>query len=229
LNDIDAAIDFQNKAIAVAPHHDTFRSALHIGLRIWLQVWFNLTENADDFQEAVQNFHMASQSEYSVPAVCFHALSSLAGMTHNAGDFNMAVLAYRDTISMLPLAAWIGLSADEQLNQLTEDSQILVCDTAACAIKLTDCHRDLKQQHLGDTLELLDHGRSVMWSQPLNIRSDMKDLQAHDSALAEELNCNACVLAANGFHDSTQKPPTEQEGQACRCAADAYTKLMEEI
>jgi tetratricopeptide (TPR) repeat protein len=227
--DIDYAVKYFGEAVQAAPHDSFFRSQLLVGLGICQRARFDQTSNADDFHAAALNFGLASTSVHGLPNDRFDASSNLARLSHRANDFMSALPAYRRAITILPLVAWIGLNADSQLGQLTQDSQDLVCDAASCAIELAEQNQHCKQQYLGDALELLDQGRSVMWSHASNVRADLEDLQMHDSALAEELDYNAQILIRAGFTHSGPTPPTEQDEQAYRRAAEKHTQLVEKI
>ncbi|MFE2943781.1 hypothetical protein ACFXKG_32720 [Streptomyces sp. NPDC059255] len=81
-------------------------------------------------------------------------------------------------VRLLPLAAWRGLDrlSQEKVLQSTD------FDLASCAAA--------DQLALGDpehALELLELGRGVLWSQKLDVRTDLKRLQEASPELAERL------------------------------------------
>ena len=58
-----------------------------------------------------------------------------------------------------------------------------------------------RQRHLGCAIELLDQGRSILWSQTSNFKRDLEDLQGVDSDLASDLDIVGKFLAQGCFRD----------------------------
>jgi hypothetical protein len=93
---------------------------------------------------------------------------------------------YAQAVALLPEVAWHGLDRATREQQLTHWSG-LAADAAACAI--ADDRLDL-------AVELLEQGRSVLWTQALTLRDDVTRLAEKAPALAERLNTTRAGLDA---------------------------------
>jgi tetratricopeptide (TPR) repeat protein len=223
--DVDNAIKWHLEAVQLIPQDNPLISSYLTALGNSFHSRFVSTKNHSDMQETILYLRLASKSEHSFPRNRFHASSLLAHIMHDANDLVSAMASYTQAVEILPLLAWIGLSAGAQLNQLTPNSQTLVCDAAACAIETAISHSDCRQQHLGVAIELLDQGRSIMWSQASNIRTDTKDLWSQNLTLAQDLDHSAHVIIQGSFSHPTHQQLTESEGQAYCRAAEEFTRV----
>ena len=103
-------------------------------------------------------------------------------------NHNSLESASEEAFRLLPQVAWIGLNVIAQLKKLNSDIQMLGCNAAACMIALAQTENHNRQHHLGRAIELLDQGRSILWSQTSNFKQDLEDLQRVDSKLASDLD-----------------------------------------
>jgi hypothetical protein len=115
-------------------------------------------------------------------------------------------------VGLLPLMAWRGLDRVTQESHLAQWG-LLTTDAAAWAI--TAGH----PQH---AVELLEQGRSILWSQLLQTRDEVDDLRTADPALALRLDSIRASLDGR----DTDPPPTAEERM--NAAAD-WDFLIEEI
>jgi tetratricopeptide (TPR) repeat protein len=107
----------------------------------------------------------------------FRAAVRLSELCADAGDTAGAVLAYRRAVELLPTAAWPGLRRGIREARLAEAPR--ATDAAAQAVQADDPAL---------AIELLEAGRSVLWSQQLNLRTDLGRLRDAAPSLAERLN-----------------------------------------
>ena len=87
-------------------------------------------------------------------------------------------------VGLLPTAAWHGLDRATREEQLAQFAG-LATDAAACAV--LDARPEL-------AVELLEQGRSVLWTQALNLRSDLTRLTEKAPDLAERLDSIRVIL-----------------------------------
>jgi hypothetical protein len=153
-----------------------------------------------------------------------------AHLAHGLGNLCSASEAYDQAIRLLPQVAWIGLHAISQLKELDSDIQIktLGCDAAACMIALAQAEHHNRQCHLGRAIELLDQGRSILWSQTSNFKQDLEDLQKKDANLARDLDNTGRFLAQGCFRDP-KDPLSEIDAQLYRRRAEKWEELVHRI
>jgi hypothetical protein len=115
------------------------------------------------------------------PSVSLHgavrAAARLSELAAEDGDTGNALLGYRRAVELLPAAAWPGLRRAVREARLAEAPQ--ATDAAAQAVRAGD--RRL-------AVELLESGRSVLWSQQLDLRTDLTGLEAVAPRPAARLN-----------------------------------------
>jgi hypothetical protein len=129
---------------------------------------------------------------------------------------------------LLPQVAWIGLNAVAQLNNLNSDIQSLGCNAAACMIALAQADSQDKQRYLGRAIELLDQGRSILWSQTSNFKRDLEDLREVDSKLAGDLDLAGKALGHGCFRNSNDTL-SETDAQIYRRSAEKWEELVSRI
>ena len=101
-----------------------------------------------------------------------------------AGDPGSAVEGYTAAIELLPLVAWHGLDQATREHHLREWAG-LASDAAAAAVAAGDPAR---------AVELLEAGRSMLWTQALHLRQDLAALQERAPGLAAVLEASRAVL-----------------------------------
>jgi tetratricopeptide (TPR) repeat protein len=92
-------------------------------------------------------------------------------------DPALAAEGFAAAVGLLPLLAWRGLTRSLREKHLA-DYGGLVTDAAGWAIAAGN---------LENALELLEQGRSVLWSQSLQLRTDLTRLRVADAGLAARL------------------------------------------
>jgi hypothetical protein len=122
----------------------------------------------------------------------FQCAVSGAALAHTSGHLTQALRAYNTADSILPRLIWFGQSVASRQQLLRSKPANLTPGAAACAISLGFLER---------AVELLDHGRSIFWSQAMNIRTSLSDLKNFDAPLAREFESVALALDAGAFQD----------------------------
>jgi tetratricopeptide (TPR) repeat protein len=107
----------------------------------------------------------------------FRAATRLGEVAAEAGDTEQALVGYRRAVELLPLAAWPGLRRQVREARLAEAPR--ATDAAAQAVRAGDPML---------AVELLEAGRSVIWGQQLDLRTDLTRLRSAAPELADRLN-----------------------------------------
>ena len=101
-----------------------------------------------------------------------------------AGNSGSAVEGYTAAIELLPLVAWHGLDQATREHHLREWAG-LASDAAAAAVAAG---------RPAQAVELLEAGRSMLWTQASHLRQDLAALQEHAPDLAAVLEASRAIL-----------------------------------
>jgi hypothetical protein len=107
------------------------------------------------------------------------------------GDIAAALEPYTAAVELFSELSWAGSTADDSEHRMSNWPHLAV-DAAACAIAAR------KPEH---ALELLERGRAVLWSQTLNLNTDLVELRDHDRETAKKLGRLLDDLRSTGSHD----------------------------
>lgn len=173
---LDGALQGLRAAVtATAPHHPE-RAQRMTSLASALMA-------APDIQhasrrEALALWRGAAAMETANTQVRMIAATSGAQVSADSGDTLGSVAGMRQAVELLPSLAWHGLNRSTQEDQLAQWTG-LACDAAASA---------LRAENRGLAVELLEHGRSVLWSHLLEARTELSLLEATAPKLATRLS-----------------------------------------
>ena len=178
LHDLDAAIAVGQQAVDATPagHPDRARMLSNVGVA--LRTRFEQTGQAGDLDAAIQCWREAAKVDTAWTGGRIWAARAWGGGALEVGDIASAADGYAAGVALLPQAAWHGLDRALQEEQLASWAG-LATDAAACAISAGQLHR---------AVEVLEQGRSVLWTQALHLRSDLTRLYEHDPDLAARLD-----------------------------------------
>jgi tetratricopeptide (TPR) repeat protein len=177
-SDLDHAVTIFTKAVDItldsSPQRPT--SLYHLGLALKDRGCSLKSEK--DVEQALRCFQEACTSTVWSSSRRYVAALQWAYFARNQSQLLSALEGYRTAISILPLLIWRGIDTASKFDALKQTAQNVSCDAASCAIELG---------RLDDAVELLDHGRSVFWSQLTEMRADFEILRAIAPALMSEL------------------------------------------
>ncbi|WP_395292257.1 CHAT domain-containing protein [Kitasatospora hibisci] len=139
----------------------------------------------EDVYEAGHAFRQSAETETATTRTRLFSASRWGGLAMVRGDAAEALAGYRTAVEdLLPRLADRGLSRDSRLAQIAQ-VPLLASDAAAAAIAVGD---------LPGAVRLLEQGRSVIWSQLLQTRTDRTELRDRHRALAEEFDAVCAAL-----------------------------------
>jgi hypothetical protein len=201
--DLDAAIDAERQAVAlIPPGHPNVAVCLHSLAR---SLWFRFQRNRGgaDLENALDCWRSASQQPTATPHVRLTAATSWGRAAAGADRIKEATEGFAAAVQLLPTVAWHGLDRATRANQLQQWTG-LAADAAACAA--LDGRPEL-------AVELLEEGRSVLWTQALNMRNDLTRLAERAPELAERLDHIRRTLDS-AIPDTTLSPAEEADGDS---------------
>ena len=181
---LDAAIHVGQQAVdATPPGHPNL--ALYLsGLGTSLLLGFERACPNGDLDKALQCWQQASQISTGTPSIRLDAAQRWGAVAADYGRMSTACQGYEVAVGLLPEVAWHGLDRTTREEQLSRWAG-LAADAAACMIQ--DGRPTL-------AVELLEQGRSVLWTQALNLRSDLTQLAEIAPELASRLDSIRAIL-----------------------------------
>jgi CHAT domain-containing protein/tetratricopeptide (TPR) repeat protein len=178
LADLNAAMTVNRAAAAASPadHPDRARILLNLGSGLWSR--FGRVGDPADAESATVAWQEAAALPAAPAAIRIRAARAWGVLAASLGQWSVAVEGYAAAVQMLPLLAWRGVSRPSR-ERLLQDWAGIAADAAGCAIAAGQPDR---------AVELLEQGRGVLWSQVLETRTDLTQLQQVAPELATRLD-----------------------------------------
>nr|WP_052478395.1 CHAT domain-containing protein [Kibdelosporangium sp. MJ126-NF4]CEL18074.1 hypothetical protein [Kibdelosporangium sp. MJ126-NF4]CTQ90697.1 hypothetical protein [Kibdelosporangium sp. MJ126-NF4] len=176
--DLDEAITTAGEAVASTPRDHPERVPALNALGGMLLDRFKRTRQPVDVNHAIVAFVEAHGIESGPLADRITAAGLWGHAAMHADRIDSAADGFAAAVRLLPRFASHGLSRATQEDRVARWSG-LAADAAACAV------------HAGrpeEAVELLDAGRSVLWAQLFNLRTDLTELAEREPAMAERLD-----------------------------------------
>jgi tetratricopeptide (TPR) repeat protein len=173
IEDVDEAIGLYREALRLlpAPHPDRSNS-LHNLAEVFLMKYYN-SQQSLDLQHALDAFQASVAYEYAPAFQRFrHAKRWIC-----VADLSQYPLeAYQAAIALLPRIVTLDLDLPSR-QALTSGIDGLARDAAASAIRSGE---------YGKAITFLEEGRSVFWSQALQLRAPLAELESKAPSLVKE-------------------------------------------
>jgi hypothetical protein len=183
--DLEAAIQAGQDAVSATPPDHSELARLLSNLGLMLRTRFKLTHDLADLDAAIGYWRQASSIETAGPSTRLGAATAWGVAAASDGRRRVAAAeGFALAVGLLPVVAWHGLDRATRQDRLAQWSG-LVSDAAACAVLAG-------RPELA--VELLEQGRSVLWSQSLDLRTDLTRLRAEVPDLAGRLKTISAVL-----------------------------------
>ncbi|KAG8793406.1 hypothetical protein FRC16_010958 [Serendipita sp. 398] len=221
LDDVDSAIARHQAAANLTPdgHPDKPRWLSSLGNSLLTR--FKHLGNLDDAEASIVQFSAASSSPVGSPSVRLAAARQwicVASITHHSS----LLIACESAIAIIPLVAWLGLSILNRHQHLAQIGAI-VRDAAAIAILLGQCDK---------AVEWLEQGRSIVWTQILQLRTPVDEVRAVEPDLADRLLHVSSLLdqgakSTKSRNEGKQSP--EEEARQYRALAREHEDIIEKI
>ncbi len=222
--DSDRAITLFAEAIDAAPAGHLDRPAYLSNLGVALRARFESTRRRADLDRAIKAFRDGAGVLTASPARRLTAARGWGQCAMLAGTPASAVKGNTTAIELLPLVARHGLDqATRELN--LRESAGLASDAAAAAVAAG---------RPAQAVELLEAGRSVLWTQALQQRQDQAELREHAPALAAVLEAsraalNSPIRGPDAGRDIGQLQAAEHMLQERRQAARDWDAAMDQV
>jgi tetratricopeptide (TPR) repeat protein len=215
--DIDGAIIQQQAAVNLAPG-DHFNVAVYSdNLGTSYRLRYLHLRYSEDAQAALSHFSASAKSSVGPPTIRFKAVRQWISMASHIKHHSL-LDAYECALGLMPLVAWLGLPIANRYEHLIQMGGI-ARDAAAAAISLEEYEK---------AVEWLEQGRSIVWSQILQLRSPVDELRVVNSDLADRL-LRVSQLLDNGPRQEEDLGYTEESTQRYRALTREWESIIEQI
>ena len=202
-------------------------------LGLALRARFERAGDVGDLDAAIGCWRQASDVPAGTPSVRLAAARAWGEAAAAAGRTREAAEGYAAAVGLLPTTAWHGLDRATREEHLAQWAG-LAADAAACAILDT---------RPGLAVELLEQGRSVLWTQSLNLRSDLSLLADKAPGLAERLDSIRVILdspvpemtparseqAASGVWEPVRAQQQQDAAELRRRKAREWDEVLDQV
>ncbi|KAJ6553714.1 hypothetical protein DFH09DRAFT_1366096 [Mycena vulgaris] len=193
LADLEESIAFHRQALELRPGSHPDRSGSLNNLANALSTRFEQTGQLADLDESMMCFRGASAHETSSVIARFrysrHWARKAASFHHSS-----AMEAYQSSIDLLPRLASLDLHIRKRHEALSR-SRGLACDA---------CSHAIQEDQFDKAVEFLSAGRTVFWTQALQLRTPLDELHSVAPHLALKLRTISNALEAPSAHDGSQ-------------------------
>lgn len=221
--DLDKSIERLKNATNIIPKGHRFRTGILSLLGISYKCRFLHSHWPLDLILSICAFYEAACLPAGEPRQRFDAALNCA-QSSILFDMSFALKLYELAIDLLPSVIWLGTTIHRRYQNVHSIGSA-VSEAAAVAIAM-------KEYELA--LEWLEQGRSIVWQQVLNLRTQFDELSKVDPKLADRLD----EIARQLEHMSTPKPNSrncqtnttvpEQEAQAHRRLAEEWDRTIDQ-
>ncbi|PVF92655.1 hypothetical protein CPB86DRAFT_829849 [Serendipita vermifera] len=177
LTDLDNAIKYEERALNLTPMNHPNRASRLFNLFLSFKRRFHRLHNHCDAEAAISHLYAAAASPDGPPTMRFQAASSWIKLASET-NHDTLLAAYGCALDLLPLVAWLGLPIADRHRHLVKIGGI-ARDAAAAAISAKKYDK---------ALEWLEQGRSIVWTQILQLRTPVDQLRKLDPDLADRLS-----------------------------------------
>ncbi|KAG8817354.1 hypothetical protein FRC19_011401, partial [Serendipita sp. 401] len=221
VDDLDSAIAQQQAAVNSTPDGHPAKSNWLKNLGNFLLTRFEHLRNVDDAEASIVQFSAASLSPIGSPSVRLTAARRWIGVAFITNHASL-LTACECAITIIPLVAWLGLSIPDRHQHLAQIGGI-VRDIAAIAILIGQCDK---------AIEWLEQGRSIVWTQILQLRTPVDELRAVEPDLADRLLHVSSLLDQGDKSTKSQnegKQSPEEEARQYRALVREHEEIIEKI
>lgn len=204
--DLDDAAATAQRAVAATPPGHVGLTPILSDLNGILLARYQRNGDVADLDAAIGNWRQASQVPAGTASTRLAAARKWGLAAAGAERVHEAAEGYAAAVALLPTLAWHGLDRAAREEQLARWAG-LAADAAACAV--LDGHPER-------AVELLEQGRSVLWTQALNLRSDLAGLAERHPDLAARLRGIRKILDT----PTPDAPPLSEPADGGEPAAD---------
>ncbi|KAG2336874.1 TPR-like protein [Suillus weaverae] len=221
--DLDEAIALHREALALCPVGHTDRSGSLNNLATGLSSRFEHQHNIEDLDESRENL---SSADVVSGGLLPRLRASLRWVRHASQHSHGTELeAYATSMQLLDAYMSTTASVSSRHNIMKDFPSTLAVDAASCALRSGDVCR---------AVELLEQGRTIIWTQMTRLRTPLDSLQTlddHAASLMKKFRDLSSLLDkphAN-YPEATPRVNVEAEETRYRRLVEDWNRAVEEI
>ena len=176
-SDLDAAVETAETSVSTTAAGSPERAARLLNLGMALTLRLRVLRAPADDEAACRALRQAADSTTAPAVTRLRAARLWAETAASAQRWVEALEAYAAAADLLAVVAWRGVGRTSREQMLHEMSG-LGADAAACAVAAGEPRR---------AVELVEQGRAVLWSQLLEVRTDLAALRDAAPELAAQM------------------------------------------
>ncbi|KAG9090580.1 hypothetical protein FS749_000443 [Ceratobasidium sp. UAMH 11750] len=219
VDDIDKAIFYRREATRLVQEQES-RPAILLNLAVSYELRFACSSELTDVEEAIYYFQQATKSLSGHPYLRLRSARRWGRLAFHH-QISSPLEAYQHVMNFIPHIIGLGLSVSLQYEKVNSLNDVVV-EAAMVAIDLGE---------FDTALEWLEGGRSIVWTQMLQLRTPLDRLRAADATLAGELE--RVSKALNTSHEAMSEagitlgaPTMEQSSRLQRSLAVEWDELV---
>ncbi|KAF8146362.1 CHAT domain-containing protein [Mycena galopus ATCC 62051] len=218
-SDLDRAIDLHREALDLCPAPHPHRAVSLNNLANSLLHKYDNSQHSHIMEEVVLVAREASTYPSCSPSLRYE-ISARWARVADKHHHHSALEAYGISIGLLPQLAMLGIDIQSRRRVLTSKTNIgLASDAATCASRFKNIEK---------VVEFLEAGRSVFWSQGLQIHTSLEDLYSAHPLLARRLSDISKQLELGSHRDvvSLRMLPPQNKEHMILDKEDTYYRTL---
>ncbi|PVF91357.1 hypothetical protein CPB86DRAFT_878568, partial [Serendipita vermifera] len=221
ISDIDESVLFKHASVNLTPegHYDKPGYLRNLGSALTDRfLRLNLSHDAE---AAILHFSAAATSRVGPPMERFIAAEAWISVASLTSDSSL-LAAYECAVALMPLVAWLGLPIANRYHHLVEIGG-MTRNAAATAISLGQYDK---------ALEWLEQGRTIVWTQILQLRTPVDGLRDIRPDLAQRLVQISRQMDQGPEHSGLSGGRTqsiEDQGRQYRALTTEWESIIEQI
>jgi tetratricopeptide (TPR) repeat protein len=219
--DIDSAIEKHQKSVDLTQDDNLVKADRLRNLGISLRLRFLHLQQPADAEAAIFHLSAAAMFRQGSPAMRFKAAEDWVFMASLIGHASL-LDAYECAIALMPLVAWLGLPIADRHQHLVRIGG-LARNAAAVAISFGQYDK---------ALEWLEQGRSIVWTQILQLRTPVDQLRDTNPDLADRF-LQVSRLLDHGTQEGSllerNETLTEEQGRQYRALVTEWESIIGQV
>jgi tetratricopeptide (TPR) repeat protein len=221
LDDMNNAIAQHQTAVDLIPDSHPDKTAHLINLANSIRVRFHRLNQSQDAEMAIRLLSAAAMNPIGPASARFRAAERWISIASTL-DHPSLLDTYECAVNLIPLVAWLGLPLVARHQHLAKMGGI-ARDAAAAAISLEQYEK---------ALEWLEQGRSIVWTQILQLRTPVDELREVNPDLADRLLKTSRLLeqrsGPSGISDEAVQS-IEEQGRQYRSLTMEWESIIEQV
>ncbi|GAB1519494.1 hypothetical protein RhiTH_002562 [Rhizoctonia solani] len=192
--DLEKAIECKSRALALTPDGHPDLPWRHYQMAISYLSQYQHIGDPSQLNACLNSFRQSSKLSTAIPRKVFNYAFHWASLS-SQHVYLCPTEAFRAAMDLLPHFIWLGATTAQRYEDLILTENLAIRAGAAA----------IRSSEFSTGLEWLEHGRCIVWSQALMLRSPLDNLEASHPVLAAELH----TVSTRLHHANSGSPALE--------------------